>query len=539
MAKILFVNPVVREEDKPKHIPYGIALLASIAMRDGHLVQIYDANAWRKGFDVLEQVYRADDWDVIAIGGLTTTYGFIKKAVKLAKAVAPKAFVVAGGGFITSMPLDIMAWLKEVDLGVIGEAFVTFPEVLRQIDQKNFDFSQTLGVCHRDKQGKAHLTPVRPIIKELDVLPYPAWELFPLDIYFANSQLLFSEEAFTAKRRIDINGSFGCSLVCRYCWHLGTIGDMVVEQNATGDNDVRFSYGRVIRYHSPRYIVEMVKHLVQTYGVDFVSFLDENMMTMDASSNRTWLFELSREWIAAGLQPTCRRDRVPHDRTCTGVHWSGTSHATLAKQKTLEAMFDAGCSHLVYGIESFDPTILKNLGKGTTVANNKECLKTCLKAGIKPLPNIIIGFPEESFESVRNTINALLELGIHSKPHFATPYPGSEWYYTYKDSILEQHGGDLEKYVESLGDASKITAVIAHKFSGMELLGLQEIVAQRDLRLLDQAERHWGGADRVTVPVAVPRESFNFSRQKLKTPVEAERRVSLGGPAASASGVAS
>ena len=50
MAKILFVNPVVREEDVPRHIPYGIAMLASIAINNGHQVQIYDANAWRKGF---------------------------------------------------------------------------------------------------------------------------------------------------------------------------------------------------------------------------------------------------------------------------------------------------------------------------------------------------------------------------------------------------------------------------------------------------------------------------------------------------------
>ena len=68
MAKILLVNPVVREEDVPRHIPYGIALLAAIAIREGHLVQVYDANAWRQGLDVLNDVYRADKWDVIAIG---------------------------------------------------------------------------------------------------------------------------------------------------------------------------------------------------------------------------------------------------------------------------------------------------------------------------------------------------------------------------------------------------------------------------------------------------------------------------------------
>lgn len=48
MAKVLLVNPVVREEDLPKHIPYGISELAAIAVKAGHLVQIYDENAWRR-----------------------------------------------------------------------------------------------------------------------------------------------------------------------------------------------------------------------------------------------------------------------------------------------------------------------------------------------------------------------------------------------------------------------------------------------------------------------------------------------------------
>lgn len=296
---------------------------------------------------------------------------------------------------------------------------------------------------------------------------------------------------------------------------------MVVEPNANGENDVRFSWGRNIRYHSPRYIVDMVKTLRDRFQVDFISFIDENLMTMDAYSKRTWLFELSRLWIEEGLQPTCRKLGIPHDENCKeGIHWSGTSHATLARKDVLEAMFEAGCSHLVYGIETYDPIILKNLGKGTTVKNNKESLKICMETGIKPIPNIIIGFPEESFDSVRNTIYALLELGIYAKPHFATQYPGSEWYYRYKNSILEQYDGNLEKYIEALGDVSDITAVISHKFSAMELLGLQQIVAKRDLRLLDQAEKHWAHADEVTRPVAVPQESFNFISKKVKAPIE-------------------
>lgn len=523
MAKILFVNPVVREEDVPRHIPYGIALLASIAINNGHQVQIYDANAWRLGLEVLPEVYQADEWDVIAIGGLTTSYNFIKDACRIAKECSPKSFLIAGGGFLTSMPREIMEWIPQIDLGVVGEAFITWPEVLEKLDKQDQDFELTLGVVRRDSSGVPVLNPARPIISELDVIPEPAWDLFPLEeVYFKNSASLFSEDAYRCTRRIDINASFGCSLVCRYCWHLGTTGDMTIAKDDNGDNDVVFSYGRSIRYHSPDYIVNMVKGLKQKYNIDFANFLDENLMTMDVASGRKWLKEICEKWIEAGLQPSTRRPggvaAPPGEEP--GVYWSGTSHASLHTPEILKLMYEAGCTHLVYGLESFDPHILKNLGKGSSPQKNMDSVKICMDSGIIPIPNIIIGFPEETYESVRNTINALIKLGIHARPHFATAYPGSEWYYTYKDSIISQYDGDLEQYIKELGDASKITGVISHNFTGVELLGLQEIVAQWNLRVLGLAEQAAG--DRKG-GVAIPQKSFNFIGKKIKSPVSEDK----------------
>lgn len=526
MSKVLFINPVVREEDVPRHVPYGMALLAAIAIREGHDVQVYDANAWRCGDDVLYEVLDADQWDVIAVGGLTTTYRYVQRLCAVAKQRCPKATLVLGGGIMTSMPREIMTWIPEIDIGVIGEAFTSFPALLSCLAERG-DRSRLHGLCLRDGSERPYLTPAIALISDLDTLPYPAWDLFPLEIYFRNSNALYSEEIYTSQRRIDINGSLGCNLVCRYCWHLGTTGDMLIEPNPDegGALDVRFSYGRRIRYHSPRYIVEMVKTLVERYQVDFVSFLDENLMTMDQASGRTWLKELCRLWIDAGLQPTCRRDGVAHDRSCRGVHWSGTSHATLARPQTLAEMYRAGCSHLVYGIESFDPGVLKRLGKGATAKTNRRAIRECLKSGIKPIPNIMIGFPEESFASIRNTMKGMAELGIRAKPHFATPYPGSEWYYRYKSSIERQYGGVLEAFVRALGDASTITAVLSHRFTGMELLGLQQIVYQGDFRLLDQAERY---ARPRSEALATPESSFNFVPKKLVAPMVDIQRKKTG-----------
>lgn len=496
MAKVLFVNPVVREEDEPRHVPYGIALLAAIVMEEGHQVQVYDANAWRASDDVLRQAIEADDWDVIAVGGITTAYGYIKKIVRSAKAFAPKAKIVAGGGFLTSMPFDIMKMLPEIDVGVVGEAFVTFSEVLKMVDAKDNDWAKVNGLIYRDAKGQTQVTPQRDLIPELDILPRPAWDLFPLEeVYFKNSGQLYSEEGNMAQRRIDINASYGCSLICRYCYHLGIAGDMKYEENEAGETEVSFdkpgSYTRTIRYHSPRYIVDLVKHAYDKYNIDFVAFLDENLMTMDKYSGRTWMKEICDLWIEEGLQPTCIRDGVEHDENCRGVHWSGTSHATLATKEALHMMRQAGCSHLVYGYESFSDHVMKTIGKGATPKTNERSYYWTLEANIRPIPNQIIGFPAEDFKSLKQNMQAWDRMGIMVKPFFATPYPGSEWFTVNRDKIIQQYGGDIEAFLLDLGDATRITAVISDNFNAVELYGLRELMVNRDYKRLAEYEEVW------------------------------------------------
>ena len=105
-----------------------------------------------------------------------------------------------------------MGFLPEVKIGVIGEAFNTLPEILKMIDVKENNWSAIDGIIFRDKENKLIITKQRELVENLDSLPFPAWELFPLEeIYFKNSQLIFSEEGMTTKRRLDINASFGCS----------------------------------------------------------------------------------------------------------------------------------------------------------------------------------------------------------------------------------------------------------------------------------------------------------------------------------------
>ena len=492
MAKVLFVNPLVREEDEPRHVPYGMALLASLAVRDGHQVQVYDANAWRASDVVLTQILKADRWDVIAVGGITTAYAGIKHIVRAAKEAAPGSLVVLGGGVLTSMPHDMMRFLPWVDVGVVGEAFISFLELLKGVNAGSPDWAAVKGLIWRDPSGRSHLNPEQPLMPDIDQLPYPAWDLFPLDIYFKNSMALFSEEGMLARRRLDINASYGCSLICRFCFHLGISGDMTIEEDAAGERDVKFTYDRKIRYHDPRYVVNLVKYARERFGVDFISFLDENLMTMHQFSGKKWLTDIARLWIEEGLQPQCVRDGVPHDpEKCSGVHWGGTSHATLVNRELLTRLKQAGCSHLLYGYESFSQRVMKTIGKGATPETNERSLLWTIDAGIRPIPNQMFGFPDEDFDSIYDNVKAWDRLGLQVKPFFVTPYPGTEWYYTFKQRILEQYGGDLEAFILDLGDATRVTAVICKKFNAVELYGLRELMVLRDLRHIAEYEADW------------------------------------------------
>lgn len=395
---------------------------------------------------------------------------------------------------MTSMPRDIMRLLPQIDIGVVGEAFITFNDILAQVDARSLEPAKIPGVICRTSDGHLDMSPERTLLEDIDSLPYPAYDLFPLEeVYFKNSQALFSEEGMLAQRRLDINASYGCSLICRFCFHLGISGDMKYVKNEEGKTDVLFdapkSYTRKIRYHSPQYIVQMAQHLKETYNIDFVGFLDENLMTMDQYSGRTWMKEICERWIAGDLQPQCVRDEVEHDMHCQGVHWSGTSHATLCNPGVLREMRKAGCSHLVYGYESFSAQILKRLGKGSTPKTNLRSFLWTMEAGIRPIPNQIIGFPTEDFDSLRDNMKAWENLGIVVKPFFATPYPGSEWYHTYKDRILAQYDGDIEKFLLDLGDATKVTGVICENFDAVELYGLRELMINFDYKRI--AEYEW------------------------------------------------
>jgi radical SAM superfamily enzyme YgiQ (UPF0313 family) len=499
--KILFINPVVRYFDEPRHVPLGMLQLMGILERDHPKIkfQLYDANAFRidnmetgetKGLD---QVLSAEEFDVIAIGGLITAYRYIRQAVKRCKQLQPHAKIIAGGGFYTATPYDMMDLLQEIDYGVVGEAYLTLPELLTVID-KNEEPSNVKGIFYR-KDGIIKFSEPRELIPDMDWLPFPAYKYAPLEIYFKNSGILMSEVSMTSQKRLDACMSLSCPFLCRFCWDLGITSNTKMKVVDGKPEPVTGRPGRdsIIRQHSPEYFAKYIKHLRDDYleipsddngngigsPVDFIALVDENVVAHDAQTGFTWLKGIKEELWKQDLVPNCVKKGVPHDsKTCDGPHFGGASHAGLVNKEMLKTLKDIGFTYLDYGLEHWDRKILKNLGKGTTLEANARCIQWTLESGISPIPNQIIMFPEEDWDTLNTMIDAWEKYNIVSTPFICTPYPGSEWYITYKDLILQQYNNNLESFILDLEDATKVTALLTKDFSPAEAVGIQNIMSQ-------------------------------------------------------------
>ena len=124
---ILFVVPEIRLDSVPQHIPFWAGILAAIVEQKGGNVAILDLNALRMKYDkrqvplsVVSQEVSSVKWDIIGIGGLTTTYSRIKELSPVIRKSSPDSLFVGGGGWSTYNPIDILQLIPELDGIVIG-----------------------------------------------------------------------------------------------------------------------------------------------------------------------------------------------------------------------------------------------------------------------------------------------------------------------------------------------------------------------------------------------------------------------------------
>ena len=509
--KVLLVVPEIRLDSAPNHFPFWAGILAAIVEKKGGQVGILDLNALRANYDnvqvpsdVIAKEISSEKWDIVGIGGLTTTYSRIKQLSPLIKKCAPDSLFVGGGGWSTYNPTEILELIPELDLIVIGEGEETFAELYDQVNNNSTDFDNVNGLCIRDRTLGYKFTGPRSLISDLNTVPYPAYDLMESEIYFRYSSLPLSVDSYNSKRRVSTVWERGCPRGCTFCSHNGM--SRIDLQNIYGEGDrkegeklVRLSdkendtFQLPARWPTPKYAVDNIKLLKEKFDVDFISIMDENM-----TSNLKWTKEFCDLYVKEGL------DKI--------VKWGtlGDAPSVAVKPEIIEIMKNSGCAYISFGFESASDKVLnQDIGKGQLRIHLQKTVDTLRKSNMTPITTFMIGNMHENINDLMETVDFWIQNGAEIDPFICTPYVGSPIFYDNKDFLLQQYDtklklvangsvsvdkstlhkwemSALDKFMTECGDATKYTATVSQYFTIPELFALKEFMYKHDTRRMLQ-----------------------------------------------------
>ena len=515
--KVLFIVPEIRLDNSPNHFPFWAGILAAIVEQKGGQVGILDLNALRVKYDnnqvpskVIAEEIASEKWDIIGIGGLTTTYARIKQLAPLIRKSSPESLFIGGGGWSSYNPTEILEIIPELDLIVIGEGEETFEELYDKVKDNSKDFTNVNGLCIRNKNSGYEFTAPRALIADLNSVPLPAYDLMETEIYFKFSSLPLSADSFNSKRRASTVWERGCPRGCTFCSHNGM--SRIDLQNIYGEGDrkqgeklVRISdkendtFQLPARWPTPEYAVNNVKLLKEKFDVDFISILDENM-----TSNLKWTKEFCDLYVKEGLDKT--------------VKWGtlGDAPSVAVKPEIITVMRDSGCSYISFGFESASDKVLnEDIQKGQVRAHLQKTVDTLKDAKMTPITTFMIGNMHENINDLMETVDFWIQNGAEIDPFICTPYVGSPIFYDNKDFLLQQYDtklklieegkarvdektlhkwklAALDKFMTECGDATKYTATVSQYFTIPELFSIKEFMYKHDTtRLLQMAHRKY------------------------------------------------
>ena len=509
--KVLLIVPEIRLDSAPNHFPFWAGILAAIVENKGGQVGILDLNALRANYDniqvpsdVIAKEISSEKWDIVGIGGLTTTYSRIKQLSPLIKKYAPDSLFVGGGGWSTYNPTEILELIPELDLIAIGEGEETFADLYDQVNNNSTDFDNVKGLCIRDKTLGYRFTAPRALIADLNTVPYPAYDLMESEIYFRYSSLSLSVDSYNSKRRVSTVWERGCPRGCTFCSHNGM--SRIDLQNIYGEGDrkegeklVRLSdkendtFQLPARWPTPEYAVNNIKLLIKKFNVDFISIMDENM-----TSNLKWTKEFCDLYVKEGLDKT--------------VKWGtlGDAPSVAVKPEIIEIMKNSGCAYISFGFESASDKVLnEDIGKGQLRVHLQKTVDTVRKAKMTPITTFMIGNMHENINDLMETVDFWIQNGAEIDPFICTPYVGSPIFYNNKDFLLQQYDtklklvangnisvdksilhkwemSALDKFMTECGDATKYTATVSQYFTIPELFALKEFMYKHDTRRMLQ-----------------------------------------------------
>lgn len=396
-------------------VPFGLLYAASSAHRAGHSVRILDQVKEGSDFALVRAALKEHSPKAIGLGGITPSYKNCKRLIAELREENKDIPIIIGG--VISSVHELLLTKAGADYVVHGEAELTFPELLKTLEDGG-DVSGVKGISYLDG-GNVRKTGPRSAVPKLDDIPMPEFSLLdmskyldPLDSWarnyfgFDEGELAGIRKKLSGKRYLfPIITARGCTHKCIFCYrHL-----------------------RGWRQHSVGYVISMMRRLQEKYGADVFQINDE-LTTADKSWVKEFCAALKREKLGIlFIVLSSRVDSVNED--------------------ILRRLKDAGCIMINYGYESGSDTILKEIRKGVS---REQALRTGLltkKVGIKNVPEIIVGFPSETDETVEDTIDFLKRLDTWPiSTNTPMPFPETSLWSKAVDAGLI---GDEEEFISS------------------------------------------------------------------------------------------
>lgn len=367
-------------------LPLGLMYVASALRNAGHAIEFYNQDVHHYPCEHLTQHLDSNCYDSIFFSFIGGYYQF-RKALEISAAINSskqrKNFSYVIGGHGPSPEPEYFLKKIQADVVCVGEGEETAVELLRVLENKG-SLSEVDGIAYR-VGDKVAVNKRRKLIKDVDSIALPSYDAVPMQYY-----RLIRETLTTAKDFVGtmISGR-GCKWQCNFCYRMD----------------------KGFRPRSNAGIIEEIKLLKRNYGINYIQFNDELLMS---SPERT--MSLCEDFIREDLQ----------------IHFSCNGRLNYATPEVMRAMKKAGAVFVNYGIECFDDEELKVMGKHLTTEQITKGIEATLAAGISPGYNIIFGNVGESKEMLEKGVQFLLKYDDGSQLRLirnVTPYPGSALYY--------------------------------------------------------------------------------------------------------------
>ena len=377
---------------------FGLGYIAAVLIKDGYDVELIESPLQKLDIKHLKKIILESMPDIIGLTCSTYTFSNAVKIAKIAKESIPEIKTIIGGPHV-AFNIENTLMTDVIDFVIVGEGEKVVKNLLNNIE----NYHDVKGIAF--KKGSEIITnPREEFIKDLDILPFPAWHLLPKNVMKSMGGAIIT--------------SRGCPFGCIFCASTAF-------------------WGSKTRQRSSENVLKELKILIDRYDFKKIDFLDD---TFSIDKNR--VIEICNGIINSNLD----------------FEWSCNARVDTLDEETLKKMKNANCKEIFFGIESGSQKILDICKKGITISQIKKTVNLANQLGFKVILSFVIGLPGECKETIEETKKLLKEIdGDEILLNPLIPLPGTDLYNNPGKYGIRFLNKDWKDYVQFLVETEKMS----------------------------------------------------------------------------------